>query len=370
MVRDTALDAGLRMRARYPTRTLLFGALLGALFGGCGGTPSGPDDGPPAPQPDPLIRLQPPVDGTPNVSVFYGWLVDDAPGPGFLDYQCGDKGVDGHQGTDILIPNFGAMDDGVAVVAAAAGTVTFARDGLPDRNTALLENNGPGNWIELGHGGGFATRYFHLRRGSLAVTEGDVVEAGQTIGLVGSSGRSNWPHLHFELRTGSAAQEPWAGECGAARSFWIEQLPYQDEFRLIDGGLTDLDSPTYARLLERPDDVTTVTAGQDHLVFWVSLHNPPGALARFQLVDPHGDVAQEIAHQAAAVPSVTILAATFPVAGVLETTGSWQARYLHGSSQVASIPFELVEPPVAAVAQRRPAAPEIRVYGGGPVDGF
>lgn len=350
------------MRLYRPTLVVLLAVAA------CGGEPAGPG-GPSPPPPEPLIRLLPPVVGNPNADVFYGWLVDDAAGPGFLDYQCDAKGVDGHQGTDILIPNFRAMDEGVEVVAATAGTVRVARDGLPDRNTSL-QNNGPGNWIELGHGGGFATRYFHLRRGSLAVTEGDVVEAGQTIGLVGSSGRSNWPHLHFELRTGSAAQEPWAGECGALRSFWLDQLPYQDEFHLIDSGLTDLESPSFAQLLERPDDVAIVSTGQDHIVFWVSLHNPPGATVRFQLIDPAGDVAQEIAHQAAAVPSVTILAATFPVAGVLETPGAWQARYRHGSSQVASIPFEVVEPAVAAIATRRPAAPEVRAYGGGRLDGF
>jgi murein DD-endopeptidase MepM/ murein hydrolase activator NlpD len=86
-----------------------------------------------------------------------------------------------HTGLDIAGPA------GAAVVAAGAGRVDFA--GWDEVF---------GHMIVLDHGGGVRTVYGHNQR--LAVASGQLVQAGQTIAYLGSSGRSSGPHLHFELR--------------------------------------------------------------------------------------------------------------------------------------------------------------------------
>jgi hypothetical protein len=89
-----------------------------------------------------------------------------------------------------LSVDFNRADDlGDTVVASAAGTVT------------RVDNEGNvsyGRWIEIRHGNGYTTRYAHLS--SQLVHVGQVVSRGQKIGLVGSTGGSTGPHLHFEQR--------------------------------------------------------------------------------------------------------------------------------------------------------------------------
>lgn len=97
--------------------------------------------------------------------------------------------------------------------AAPAGTAVKA---FMD---AIVKSAGPaggyGNMVELDHGAGRTTRYAHLS--SIAVEQGQKVEAGQRLGGVGSTGNSTGNHLHFETRQGNEALNPvttmpkWAG---------------------------------------------------------------------------------------------------------------------------------------------------------------
>jgi murein DD-endopeptidase MepM/ murein hydrolase activator NlpD len=75
---------------------------------------------------------------------------------------------------------------GAPVVAVAAGVVTWAG-----------ERSGYGNLIEINHGKGYVTRYAHNEQATVKV--GDTVSRGQTIALMGSTGHSTGPHVHFEL---------------------------------------------------------------------------------------------------------------------------------------------------------------------------
>jgi murein DD-endopeptidase MepM/ murein hydrolase activator NlpD len=84
---------------------------------------------------------------------------------------------------------------GTEVPAAAAGEVTFAGD-----------QGGYGTMVVVRHEDGFETRYAHLS--SLEVQSGDRVEAGQSVGRVGNSGRSTGPHLHFEVRRNGQQIDP------------------------------------------------------------------------------------------------------------------------------------------------------------------
>lgn len=91
-----------------------------------------------------------------------------------------------------------SMPEGTPVLAAAAGrVVAFAEHftvGGPDK---ALENQG--NHVILDHGRGYYTRYEHLAPNGVHVQTGELVEAGQVIGLSGNTGYTSGPHLHFHL---------------------------------------------------------------------------------------------------------------------------------------------------------------------------
>ena len=140
----------------------------------------------------------------------------------------------GHDGTDFLLDGgFFAMDNGSArVVAAEAGEVVSTADGNYDRchgspDTGDVDCDGHpmrANHVVLRHANGRETRYWHLKSGSVAVDVGDVVECGEALGLVGSSGRSTVPHLHFEVHErGGASIDPFAGPESRPESLWREQ---------------------------------------------------------------------------------------------------------------------------------------------------
>jgi len=95
-----------------------------------------------------------------------------------------------HEGVDIAAPW------GTGVYVAAEGSVL--RTGY--------DPAGYGRFVEVRHPNGMTTLYGHLSR--LDVASGDAVEAGARIGLVGSTGRSTGPHLHFEVRRGDRQVNP------------------------------------------------------------------------------------------------------------------------------------------------------------------
>lgn len=118
-----------------------------------------------------------PIPGAPITSPF-GPRVD--PIAGYTSF---------HPGVD-----FGAKM-GTAIHAAADGTVVFAG-----------QETGYGNYTCISHGGDIATCYAH--QSVLMVTVGELVTRGQVIGLVGSTGYSTGPHLHFEVRIDGKVTDP------------------------------------------------------------------------------------------------------------------------------------------------------------------
>ena len=85
-----------------------------------------------------------------------------------------------HKGMDF------AGKEGSEIISVAAGVVTWAG-----------ERYGYGNLVEINHGNGYTTRYGH--NATILVEMGDNVEKGQSISLMGSTGRSTGPHVHFEV---------------------------------------------------------------------------------------------------------------------------------------------------------------------------
>ena len=101
------------------------------------------------------------------------------------------------------------VDYGAKVMAAADGVVVGMLDELednvpgqlPDPNSITLENV-DGNFVVIDHGNGLYSFYAHLQRGSVEVEVGDEVQAGDRLGLLGNTGNSSAPHLHFHVMAG------------------------------------------------------------------------------------------------------------------------------------------------------------------------
>mgnify|MGYP002587361847 CR=1 FL=1 len=101
----------------------------------------------------------------------------------------GGSGTEFHNGIDI------PASTGTAVMAVSGGQVAWSS-----------LSSSAGNWIGIDHGNGIYSVYMHMS--SRLVKEGDYVTAGQTIGLVGSTGRSTAPHLHLSIRLNGSYVDP------------------------------------------------------------------------------------------------------------------------------------------------------------------
>jgi hypothetical protein len=157
------------------------------------------------------------------------------------DYQCGGRTYDGHDGTDIRVPNLEIQRTGVEVLAAGPGRVTGMRDGMDDISIrtigkAAVAGKECGNGAVIDHGDGWSTQYCHMAKGSLRVKPGDRLVAGQAIGLVGLSGDTEFPHLHFTVRHAGQIVDPFAYEapansCGGGRPIWAAAIHEQTKYR-------------------------------------------------------------------------------------------------------------------------------------------
>ena len=100
-------------------------------------------------------------------------------------------------------PRGNAFHAGIDFLAAAGAPVGSAGAG---RVTWAAPRGSFGNAVMIAHGRGVRTLYAHLSR--IDVTVGERVRAGEQIGLVGSTGRSTGPHLHFEVHLRGASVDP------------------------------------------------------------------------------------------------------------------------------------------------------------------
>jgi len=95
-----------------------------------------------------------------------------------------------HYGVDMAAPS------GTSILAAYSGVVAAAG-----------YSSSMGNYIMIDHGSGVMTIYMHASK--LYVAENDLVMGGEKIALVGTTGRSTGPHLHFGVRKDGVYQSPW-----------------------------------------------------------------------------------------------------------------------------------------------------------------
>lgn len=158
------------------------------------------------------------------------------PSDNLLDYNCAartyDWGTGNHEGTDFILWPYPwkSMDEEIMeIIAAADGVIIDKRDGNFDLSCS---NNGNPNWngIILEHADGSQTWYWHFKNGAITSKNiGETVVAGEYLGAAGSSGSSDWPHLHFEVYdSNDNLIDPYQGSCNSMNpdSWWESQQDY------------------------------------------------------------------------------------------------------------------------------------------------
>lgn len=176
---------------------------------------------------------------------FYGIVnfVDTAlTSTNYKDFNCGVRTYDGHMGTDFTTFPFGwnKMDENaVEVIAAADGVIIYKYDQKIDTICVNCSPSSPAdcwiwNAVYIRNTDGTISWYGHMKKGSATTKPiGATVTQGEYLGIVGSSGNSSGPHLHFEVWQDDKYEkllDPFAGPCNISgagtSSMWQTQEPY------------------------------------------------------------------------------------------------------------------------------------------------
>lgn len=164
------------------------------------------------------FKLDRPIDCLAGKTCWIVNYVDLNPAPkARQDYRCGWRTYDTHKGVDFAIRDLAVMEAGVPVLASAPGVVKGIRDGMKDisfrklKDPNYIAKKECGNGVMLVHEDGWSTQYCHMKQGSLVVKKGQKVARGQKLGLVGLSGRTEFPHVHITLRQGKKVIDPFVG---------------------------------------------------------------------------------------------------------------------------------------------------------------
>src|SRR5690606_10433294 len=222
------------------------------------------------------------------------------PNNNLLDYNCGNRTYDwvngNHQGTDYILwpyPWKQMSANVMEVIAAADGIIVNKRDGFVDQNCV---NNGNANWngFVLEHADGSQTIYMHFKENTLIDKGiGDTVSAGEFLGIAGSSGSSDWPHLHFEVRDSeNNVIDPYAGPCNSMNdeTWWQQQEPYAvpriNRISTHSESTQDTQCPqienTYEKLNFVPGDMLYLK------IFYRDIND--GDLTHIEFKKPNGDI--------------------------------------------------------------------------------
>ncbi len=222
------------------------------------------------------------------------------------DPRCGPLTYDGHDGLDFRAPQ-ALADRGVAVLAPAAGVIAAVRDGEPDGaflqgGMAAINNRECGNGVRIDHEGGWSSQLCHMRQGSVRVRQGERVEAGQALGLVGLSGHTQFPHVHISLRLNDNLVDPLTGQSGGVRcgdtiragAIWSAEARTALDYRgaqWFAAGFTGTPPGENANAEELP---ANAAYDADALVFWALAVGPrEGDVLRERLYAPNGSLVGE-----------------------------------------------------------------------------
>jgi murein DD-endopeptidase MepM/ murein hydrolase activator NlpD len=219
------------------------------------------------------------------------------------DYFCGTNTYDTHKGTDICswpFPFYKMDHSQVEVIAAAGGTIIAKDDGHFDRNCA--SNTDTANYVIIQHPDGSCALYWHMKSGAVTTKAvGQTVVMGEYLGVMGSSGSSSGPHLHFEVWSGTTSatyKDPFAGSCNTlnANSWWAVQKPHEEPALLkASVHTTDLVMPP-CPTTETPNESTSYTIpfqgpglSPGYAKFYIFIRNEvSGTVVNCSILNPGG----------------------------------------------------------------------------------
>ena len=284
------------------------------------------------------ILLNPPLDCDLETTCFIQQYTDRDEGPGAADFTCGSLSYNDHSGTDFALPGLKMMQAGVNVIAAAPGTVTAARDGMPDLAIGTptapdISDRECGNGVVVDHGGGWETQYCHLKQGSIAVAKGVHVAKGSILGQVGLSGNTEFPHVHLSVRRDGRTIDPFHPDevliCGEPTqdTLWQRPIPY------FPGGLINVgfatEVPSFEAIKAGPEPRTSLPAAAPALVLWAHIFGSrAGDVVELRIAGPQGQVIRE------AVTLEKPQARSFRAAGKRLPATGWPPGAYHGAARL------------------------------------
>jgi murein DD-endopeptidase MepM/ murein hydrolase activator NlpD len=220
-----------------------------------------------------------------------------------LDYNGGNRTYDtaagyNHQGTDIFGWPFNWAKfylGEIRILAAAPGVIVGRDDGHFDRNCSFTPADTNWNAVYVRNDDGSQIWYGHMRRGSQTTKPvGARVQKGEFLGLMGSSGISTGPHLHFEVYdSANHLIDPWQGPSNHHNpdTWWLQQKPYRDS--TLNRLQTHLSPPTFFTCgrIESIAASDTFRPGQN-AVFAAYYHDQQsGQSTTYSILKPDGSMA-------------------------------------------------------------------------------
>lgn len=153
-----------------------------------------------------------------------------------IDFMAGERPEKTHREPGSRLEDYYCYD--LPVLACADGRVVYAKDDVADNAIGKVnERDNWGNVVILEHAFQYFSCCAHLKRGSVAVNVGDHLKVGQTIGRCGNSGRSPYPHLHFQMQSAPYPGSPtirfqfsnFIEERGEWRRFHLRGIPGRND---------------------------------------------------------------------------------------------------------------------------------------------
>jgi hypothetical protein len=297
-------------------------------------------------QTDPSPMDVMPTAGLPNLDFAIPYFVDLDSSSGIRDFNCSRLTFDSHTGLDPYVRSFREQQIGIPVFAVRDGVVLDLRDGEPDENISTSDPDLRANYVYLRHGTDERSQYVHLKKNSITVAKGDFVSAGTQIGMVGSSGPSRAPHIHFETTLNGQPVEPMAGPCRSGRSL----LPHQEQQTTMATSLAfgaTFSKQSFGDFRRAPFDdaphTGTFVAGLQTIYFKAEVANV-GASTTYQLtIDPPGASGEMVAAAGTLFNyDASFVSVWWGIQLDLNRTGTWTLRLNADGKQLLAAPFTVV----------------------------